>query len=157
MTPEALRQGRVQGTSMQRFNRPSRRGASFESLEGRRLFAAAPSALAADATPLVFSDVAGAAPTAPQKVTFSNIGTTTLTIPAGGVSIAGAAADQFHLAAAPTDVVLLAPGASLGVAVNYGATAIGPQGATLQVASDDPNAPLVTVALRGLGTKGEQG
>src|SRR5437016_2781399 len=116
---------------MKRVNRPLRRCPSLESLERRRMFAATSSALAADVTQLVFGDIVDGNASAARTVTFSNTGSTPLTIPAGGVSIAGASAAQFQITAGPTSEAILAPGASLGIAVNFGATALGPQGAIL--------------------------
>src|SRR5688500_365941 len=114
---------------MKRFNRTSdTRRASFESLEDRRLMA-----FAADAPQLAFGDVLGGSVTAARTVTFTNTGPSTVTIPAGGISIGGPSSSQFHMTSSPSSDVVLAAGQSLGVSVNYGATAIGPQGAMLQV------------------------
>ena len=149
------REGKVR--SLQRVYRPSRQRASFESLELRQLLSATSSPLAADASQLVFGDVVGGTTSAARTITFVNRGTAPVTIPAGGVSIAGTAAAQFQIVSDLSSPTVLAPGASLGIAVNFGATALGPHGATLQVFGDDPITPSASVDLRGLGTKGEQG
>ena len=121
------------------------------------MLAAATPALTADVSQLVFGDVVDATPSASRAVTFTNTSSTPLTIPAAGISIAGVAASQFQLTGGPLAGAVLAPGASIQICVNFGATALGPQGAVLNVASSDPANPAASVALRGLGTKGEQG
>src|SRR3954470_15620109 len=111
---------------------PRRRRADIlaEPLEGRRLLSAA---VAAGTSRLIFSDPVGGASAAAQTVTLRNTGTTDLTIPAGGVSITGAAAGQFHITAGPTTSTTVAAGGTLKISVNFGATKLGPQGATLEV------------------------
>lgn len=105
----------------------------------------------------MFGDVVGGGATASRSVTFSNSGQAPLTIPAGSVSLSGDAADQFQLLGIPSEELLLAPGESFDIAVNFGATALGPQGARLSILSDDSSSPFSSVELRGLGTRGEQG
>jgi hypothetical protein len=111
--------------------------------------------LAADVTQLVFSDIVGGGTSASRTVTFSNTTAASVTIPAGGVAIVGSSATQFHLATQPAAEIVVAPGGPVAGAVHFGATAIGPKGATLQVVTSGSEP--VSVSLRGLGTKGEQG
>src|SRR5688500_9182369 len=99
---------------MKRLNRTlDTRRASFESLEVRQLMS-----LAADAPQLVFGDVVGGSATAARTVTFTNTGPSTVTIPAGTISISGASSSQFHLTSNPSSDVVLAAGESLGVSVS---------------------------------------
>src|SRR5688572_10545912 len=102
---------------MNQVNRLSSQRSSFETLESRQFFAAGP--LEANAAQLVFGDVVGGASSASRTITFSNTGTAPLTIPAGGISISGASAAQFHITSGPASEIVVAPGASLGVAVNF--------------------------------------
>src|SRR5438105_14760907 len=99
----------------------------------------------------------GGAASASRTITFSNTGATPLSIPAGAISITGSSAAAFHVTTGPASGAVLAPGQSLSLAVNFEATAPGPQGAILRLMSDDPSTPAASVALRGLGTLGEQG
>jgi hypothetical protein len=147
-----------QGKSLKRVSRPARqRAVSVESLEGRRLLSGATSGLVADLTQLVFGDVVDGAASAPRTVTIKNSGPTTLTIPAGGVSITGISGGAFRVTNGATSGAVLAPGQSLPLSVTFNAAIAGPQGATLKVTSNDPTATTASVALRGLGTLGEQG
>src|SRR5262245_37607944 len=113
----------------------------IETLEDRRLMSAA---LSADLSQLVFGDVVGGSAAAARTVNFTNNTGASVSIPSGAVSISGPAASQFDITSGPTSAFTLAPGSSFAVSVNFGATALGPQGATLNVAS-------TSVALRGLG------
>ncbi|MDX6681108.1 MAG: large repetitive protein, partial [Solirubrobacteraceae bacterium] len=109
-------------------------------------------AIAPSPTRLVFNDVQGGGPTAAKSVAIRNPGTETLTV--STVEIAGANANQFHLLARPSNV---APGSTEQVQVSFEATTVGPKRATMTLASNDPAHPQVTIALRGLGTKGVGG
>ncbi|HEX8521614.1 MAG TPA: choice-of-anchor D domain-containing protein [Tepidisphaeraceae bacterium] len=93
----------------------------------------------------------------PQKVTISNTGTSTLALPADAFSITGPNAAQFAITQKPALPASIAPGQSVDVWVNYTASAIAIQTATLTVKSNDAANPLMTVALRGLGTAGTGG
>ncbi|MDB5296192.1 MAG: hypothetical protein JWO31_2175 [Phycisphaerales bacterium] len=137
-----------------RAGSPLSSSAVFEPLEGRRLFAAA--AVSADVSQLVFNDVVGGSVSPGRSVTIKNTGDATLTIPAGGVTIGGTAAGQFKTAAV-TSPIKVAPGATVKLSVNFGATSLGPKGATLVVKTNAANAPTLSIPLRGLGTKGLQG
>lgn len=149
-------QGKGRARHLKQIQRSRRRRPFFEGLEGRQLLSATPN-VAADTSQLVFGDVVDAKLSAARTVTFTNSGQTPVTVFASGISITGDVAGQFYLSAAPTDDVILAPGDSLGLAVAFSATTLGPQGATLQLNTDDADNPLTSVTLRGLGTQGEQG
>jgi hypothetical protein len=126
----------------------------IETLEDRRLMSAA---LSADVSQLVFGDVVGGPAAAARTVKFTNNTPASVSIPGGAISISGASASQFDITSAPTSPLTLAPGASFSVSVNFGATVLGPQGATLNVTTDAGEDSTTSVALRGLGTPGEQG
>jgi hypothetical protein len=136
--------------------RSRRRRPFYELLEGRQLLSSSPN-LAADVSQVVFGDVVDAKPTASRNITFTNSAQTPVTVFAGGIAISGDAAGQFQLSNVPIDDIVLDAGQSLSLAVSFSATALGPQGASLQLATDDIDNPLTTVTLRGLGTAGEQG
>jgi hypothetical protein len=123
---------------------------TVELLEGRALF----SALTVSTPELLFNDPKGGAASAAQTVMLSNTGTQPLSIPAGGISLVGSAAARFHVTAAPATPFTLAPGASVPVSVDFAPTAAGPQGAALQIQSDDPTTPILDLTVRGLGTVG---
>ncbi len=128
-------------------------GPVLETLEERRLLS-----LTLGSSTLYFNDpanISGSA--AAQKLTITNSGSNSLTIPSDGLSISGANAGQFSITQAPTLPLTLAPGAATSVYVNYTSTAIAIQTATLSVTSNDPTNPTENVALRGLGTAGTGG
>ncbi|WNV76201.1 malectin domain-containing carbohydrate-binding protein [Geodermatophilus sp. DSM 44513] len=106
----------------------------------------------ASATLEAADDVVGGA-AAPLPVTIRNTGNAPLTIPAGGLSLAGAGAARFSAAGVDLPAVL-APGASVRLPLTFAASAVGVVQATLQVSSDDPDTPVLSVPLRGLGTAG---
>jgi hypothetical protein len=124
----------------------------MEPLESRRLFAAQATV---DVGQLVFNDPVGGAASAARTVTLRNTGTSSLSIPAGGISISGSSAGQFRLLTGGPSTV--APGGTLKVNVAFAPTLLGPEGATLAIHSNAANAPVLNVTLRGLGTKGLQG
>ena len=132
----------------------SREIASFESLESRRLLSAT---ISADHSRLVYSDPVGGSTTSSQTVSLRNTGNAPLVIPAGGVYLSGTAASQFHITSGPKVQTTVAPGSSVKVSVSFGATQLGPEGATLVVKSNATNGSTLNVTLRGLGTKGLQG
>ena len=127
---------------------------AIEPLEGRQLMSAA---ISASTGQLVFGEPVGWAPTAAQTVTLRNTGDAALTIAPGGVTLAGRRGPRVPHHGRARRGGDPRPGASAQVSVSFQPAALGPQGATLQVASDAPNAPALSVALRGLGTAGEQG
>jgi hypothetical protein len=127
----------------------TRAAAVVETLESRQLLSAV---IWADRGRLVFNDVVGGSLTAARSVTLRNNGDTALTI--GSVTFAGTAASKFRVVSRPTTIQ---PGQSAKVSVNFGATYLGPQGATLQIRSNSSTNSLLNVTLRGLGTRGLEG
>jgi hypothetical protein len=108
--------------------------------------------IALDDDRLIFNDIAGdGSASAAQTLTLRNVGASTLNV--SSVVLAGASAARFQLTA-PALPLALAPGGSVPLSLRFNPTAIGPQGATLEVRSDDPTKPVLDVTLRGLGTKG---
>lgn len=106
---------------------------------------------------VVTNDVAGGDPGVEQTITIRNIGTGTLTIPSGGITLTGTDASQFQIVNQPGLPTSIAPDASRTVTVRFNPTSAGPKGAILRVQSDDPDEAQVNVTLRGLGTQGVGG
>jgi len=114
--------------------------------------AAAPNAEVAPAR-LVVNDAVGGDAGRAQAVTVRNTGDGPLAVQ--GVTLAGAAPEQFAVIKQPAATV--APGASTTAEIAMKATATGPKGAIAVVATNDPDAPTAEVTLRGLGTAGTSG
>jgi len=108
--------------------------------------------IAKNTTRLIFNDVQGGAASAAQTVTLRNTGNTKLTI--SNLRLSGTNANQFQIAQKPTLPLTLAAGSVAKVSVAFKPTTQGPKGDLLQIQSNDPDTPLTTVSLRGLGTKG---
>ncbi|HEY7118514.1 MAG TPA: choice-of-anchor D domain-containing protein [Tepidisphaeraceae bacterium] len=87
-----------------------------------------------------------------RYVTLTNTGRAPLTL--GSISLAGADASQFTLSKRHVPSTL-APGASASVRVGFAPTNSRVFAATLQVASSDPDTPVASVPLSGLGTTGK--
>ncbi|RMF92421.1 MAG: choice-of-anchor D domain-containing protein, partial [Nitrospinota bacterium] len=80
--------------------------------------------------------------------TISNVGTADLTVT--GLNITGSA--DFTLnTAAPATPFTVAPGASVDVPVDYHPADVGDDTGTLEITSDDPDEPTVSVSLTGTG------
>jgi hypothetical protein len=125
--------------------------ATVEPLEPRRLLAAD---IAVSRDMFVFNDPVGGGASASQRVRLHNTGDATLHIPAGGISIGGAHAQNFFLTIAPTTPASIPAGQFLDVRVAFRASGLGPRHARLHVQSNDPDTPNLDISLRGLGTKG---
>lgn len=89
----------------------------------------------------------GTAP-ATQKVTVSNVGTGMLTILA--IEFSTDTHEDFQRAFDPADLELDA-GESMVVELSFLPEAVGARGGTLNIESDDPERPLVSVAIAGQG------
>ena len=117
--------------------------------------------IAVDKTKFYFNDVrlttgtnvAGPA----QTVTIRNDGSELLTIPAEGLTIGGANADQFVFLNKPTGPVNILPGQTFQLRVAMNATSLGLKVATLTIQSNATTNPNILIALRGLGTAGVGG
>jgi hypothetical protein len=123
----------------------------LESLESRQFLSSAN--IVADAGRLLFNQSQGSV-SAPQWITLRNTGKRTLSL--RSISLGGADANQFtfnrkHMPAA------LARGASASMKVSFAPTAAAVRGATLDIASNDPDSPVISITLRGLGTAGQFG
>jgi hypothetical protein len=108
----------------------------------------------ADKSRLIFNAVQNAA-SAQQTVSVRNSGRADLRIT--GATLSGTDAGKFRISAKPAGEVALASGQSQQFGVTFNPTAAGPQGASLDIATDDPDTPVVKVNLRGLGTLGTGG
>ncbi len=111
------------------------------------------------APPRVYvSDVVGGAAGPSRSLTIRNDGTTTLALPADGLTITGADAAQFVLTK-PTLPRTIAPGQSISISIALAASSMSPvfKTATLQIKSNDPSRPITTVPLRGLAQIGTGG
>lgn len=108
--------------------------------------------IAGNTTRLIFNDVRGGAATAARTVTLRNTGNANLTI--SSLRLSGTNANQFQITAQPRLPVTLAAGRTATVSIAFNPTTAGPKGGVLQINSNDPDTPLATVSLRGLGTNG---
>lgn len=124
----------------------------LESLESREFLSTSPN-IVADSSRLLFNQPQNST-TAPQYVTLTNTGRGTLAI--NSISIGGTDANQFTLNRKRVPATL-APGASASLKVAFSPTAAAVRGATLDIASNDPDSPLLSITLRGLGTAGQFG
>ena len=124
----------------------------LESLESRQLLSGS-SNLAADSARLLFTQPQGSV-SQPQWVTLQNTGTATLSLKS--IALGGVDAGQFALNRKHVPATL-APGASASVKIAFSPTAAAVRAATLDIASNDPDMPLLSVTLRGLGTAGQFG
>jgi hypothetical protein len=86
--------------------------------------------------------------TVPQAFTVENLGSVDLNV--ASTAITGADAADFAIAAGG-GAFTLAPGAQQVLEVEFTPGSIGPKSAALEVASDDPDTPLLTVPLTGEG------
>jgi hypothetical protein len=95
-------------------------------------------------------DVASTAGAPAQTITIRNTGAGTLTGVAA--SISGSDASQWTVTRQPDTSI--PEGGSTTAEVTFRATTTGPKGASLDIASSDPDAATVSVGLRGLGATG---
>jgi hypothetical protein len=86
--------------------------------------------------------------TVPQAFTVENLGSVDLNV--ASTAITGADAADFAIAAGG-GAFTLAPGAQQVLEVEFTPGGLGPKSAALEVASDDPDTPLLTVPLTGEG------
>ncbi|MDB5302461.1 MAG: hypothetical protein JWM97_10 [Phycisphaerales bacterium] len=121
----------------------------IESLESRQLLSAAPN-LAATAGQLVFSGVMGASPPA-QQIALKNTGSGKLAMQS--ISISGPNAGQFSVIMKRLPAKL-GHGSSFKIKVAFKPTVEGVCTATLDVATNDPDMPVCSIPLRGLGAAG---
>jgi fibronectin type 3 domain-containing protein len=106
-----------------------------------------------------FNDPTGGAAGPAQTVTISNTGNQPLAIPQGGISIVGTDGVLFRIGSEPTLPATIAPGSSVSFTISYdaGSSALGIHTATLQIQSNDPVNPMISVALRAISTAGTGG
>jgi fibronectin type 3 domain-containing protein len=131
-----------------------------ENLEHRRLFAA----LVPSSALLVFNASTSGPASPVDTLTLTNTGSSTLSFGGGAFTIVRDPADasneaaQFAITNSGSLPSSLAPGASTQVQIDYTASVANTiQAALLQVTSNDPANPVITVQLHGLGTNGQFG
>jgi regulation of enolase protein 1 (concanavalin A-like superfamily) len=90
-----------------------------------------------------------------EVLTITNTGTGTLYLANGAFTISGTNASMFTVTGS-TLPTALQPGQSINITVNFNATAVGIETATLTINSDSPNNPSVIVNLRGIGMNGTE-
>ncbi|MDB5318735.1 MAG: hypothetical protein JWN40_366 [Phycisphaerales bacterium] len=122
----------------------------IEALESRQFLSAAAPNIAPDVSRLIFTQPMNTTSRA-QYLTLRNTGSAALAL--NSISVTGADANQFYLRRKGLPASLK-PGESASLKVTFTPTAAAVRGATLEIASNDPDAPLISVALRGLGTGG---
>ena len=120
-----------------------------ERLEERRFLAAAPN-IVASAGRVLFSHLLNQV-SAPQWVTVTNRGGASLSLTSIGLS--GEQAGEFYVRKRGVAKVL-APGQSTEIRVTFRPATADVRTATLQIGSNDPDTPTLSVALRGLGQAG---
>ncbi|MDB5357427.1 MAG: hypothetical protein JWN24_3880 [Phycisphaerales bacterium] len=121
----------------------------IEPLESRQLLSGTPH-IAASGGPYIFSGTMGST-SAAQQVTLKNMGSGKMAIQS--ITIGGADASQFAVTMKRIPSKL-GHGSSFKVKVAFKPTAAGVETATLDVATNDPNTPIYSVPLRGLGGLG---
>ena len=86
----------------------------------------------------------------PQSITLSNTGGVALAI--NSIGLGGANAAQFAMPASANPCgVTLNSGASCVISVTFSPTTLGAQSAVINIATNDPSSPLLTVLLTGSG------
>jgi hypothetical protein len=118
-------------------------------LEPRLLLSASPN-LGVSAGRLIFSQTQGAISRA-QYVTLRNTGSAVLSF--DSIRLTGADANQFYLRRKGLPESL-APGQSATMKVSFTPTGAMVGSAAVEIASNDPDSPVVSITLRGLGTGG---
>ena len=121
----------------------------IEPLEPREFLSGSPN-LTVSASRLIYNQPINTSGRA-QYVTITNTGRRTLAL--NSYTLGGADGNQFIFSRRrlPSS---LAPGASTSLKISFGPTSEGVKVASIQIASNDPDTPLFSVNLRGLGTTG---
>jgi hypothetical protein len=105
-----------------------------------------------DVSPLSldFGDrIYGTGPSSPLEVAIANIGTAPLNLTGAGASIGGPNAAEFELQAPPNPGPI-APGADARISIVFNPASFGVKSASLIVASDDSDEPVVEIPLAGI-------
>jgi uncharacterized repeat protein (TIGR01451 family) len=119
-------------------------------LNGQATSSAAGPNIVVSPSRLIFSDpVTPSTASPPKTITITNTGTTSLVI-SPTPNITGAQASQFIITQAPSSLTI-APGASVTMQVALNATSNGVKVAQVNINSNDPDTPVATVELRGVG------
>ncbi len=106
---------------------------------------------------LYFNDPSDGTASNPQTISVTNSGNFDLVIPAGGLTVGGADAGQFTLVSPTTLPLTIAPGNSADIQIAFAPSTNGVMVATLNIQSNDPDTPTLTIQLRGLGHTAFQG
>src|SRR6185295_19368606 len=91
----------------------------FETLESRTLLAAT---FSTNSVKRLYTEVIGSDPSGSRVIRYKNVSTKSQTIPAGGVVISGANADEYHIISSYTLPRGLRPGASIKFSITFDPT-----------------------------------
>ena len=109
---------------------------------------------------MYFNDPRGGSNSPPEQLVVRNTGTAPLSIPSDGLKIVGTDAAMFAFSPAPTLPLTIPAGGTLLVNVVFKPTSSTPltiKTAAVEIRSNDPDSPFISVALRGLATTGTGG
>jgi fibronectin type 3 domain-containing protein len=109
---------------------------------------------------MYFNDPRGGSNSPPEPLVIRNTGTAPLSIPSDGLKIVGTDAAMFAFSPATTLPLTIPAGGTLVVNVVFkptGTTPLTIKTAAVEIRSNDPDQPFVSVALRGLPTTGTGG
>ncbi|HEX3358891.1 MAG TPA: choice-of-anchor D domain-containing protein, partial [Tepidisphaeraceae bacterium] len=122
----------------------------FDTLESRQLFTAH---VTLSTSLLIFSGPKGKI-TPTQTISLTNTGDTPLKINSGGITLTGPDWGKFALSAMPNLAKTIAPHATVSFKVAFRPSVAGVKVAAVTIKSNDPAAPVTSVALRALGADG---
>lgn len=122
----------------------------IEALEPRQLLSTAAPNISASDYRVVFTQPQNSTSHA-RYLTLTNTGSAALAL--NSIAITGADANLFSVRRKGLPASLK-PRESVSLKISFTPTSASVRGATLEVASNDPDAPLLSIALRGLGTGG---
>lgn len=112
-----------------------------------------------DSDRLLFNDIKGDGSATVRKLTLTNAGSKSLTIPAGGLVLTFSGSELFKVGGL-TLPATIPVGESRALSISFeaaGSSSLDIKSATLEITSNDPDQPKQTVQLRGLPTTGTGG
>jgi hypothetical protein len=111
-----------------------------------------PVAVPSPSTGIAFGQVC-ASSSSQQELSITNTGNADLTI--SGVTITGPDAGQFSLASPPPPPVVVHPGGYFDIIIEFNPTSAGAKNATINVSTNDPTNPTISVPLTATGGAGQ--